>query len=75
MFNIIGYIEQCQKIVSILQVVWLVHSDINAVSSKNLEIKWGIQYFSENLISESYSFTSKNYLNIWGMLKSLNIVL
>lgn len=75
MFNIIGYIEQCQKIVSILQVVWLVHSDINAVSSKNLEIEWGIQYFSENLISESYSFTSKNYLNIWGMLKSLNIVL
>lgn len=75
MFNIIGYIEQCQKIVSILQVVWLVHSDINAVSSKNLEIKWGIQYFSENLISESYSFTSKNYLNIWGMLKSLNIIL
>lgn len=57
MFNIIGYIEQRQKIVvSILQVVWLVHSDINEVSSKNLEIKWGIQYFSENLISKSHFF-------------------
>lgn len=43
MFNIIGYIERRQKIVvSILQVVWLVHSDINEVSSKNLSGEYNI---------------------------------